>query len=383
MKPLVLFASAILAMGLANSRFSSFYNEIIQSSIFARPTHWWINDVLMSVFFFLIGMEVKYELIEGALNSAQKALLPIVAAAGGMTVPAVLFLLINAFFAVHGADEFAHGWGVPIATDIAFALGVLGLLGQRIHPSLKVFLLTLAVVDDLGAVAVIGIFYSSSIHLYALACAVGCLALIAGLLFALRGRGHWLSRSCMTLAVITGLGFWIFIDCSGLHPTVAGCVLGFMVPRESLMPLSRKIGPWTNGIIMPVFAFANAGLSFSALSSSANKGIFLQPLVLSIALALFLGKPMGIFSFSWLALKLRWAELPTGMNLFGLFGVGVLGGIGFTMAIFIASLAFLNPSILDFAKLGIVLGSLFSAALGLILLRIFSGAVVKNNRPSR
>jgi Na+:H+ antiporter, NhaA family len=320
----------------------------------------WINDGLMSVFFFVVGLEIKRELLVGELSSIKKASLPIFGAIGGMLIPAGIFIFFN-----NGLPT-AAGWGIPMATDIAFAVGIVTLLGKRVHPALKVFLLALAIVDDLGAVLVIALFYTSSIEWSMLLGGVGVLlVLVAGNKFGV--------RSLLFYSLI-GIVVWYLFLRSGVHATIAGVLVAFTVPasaakQEHVSPLVKfeeLLHKVTAYMILPLFALANAGVQISSDSFSR----LVEPLPLGIMLGLAVGKPIGITFLAWLGIRLKLASFPTGVSLPELFSISILGGIGFTMSLFITNLAFHDPIMINEAKLGIVIASLVSGVVGyLVLLR--------------
>lgn len=365
----VLILAAILAMLLANiDSTQHFY-----ASLLAMPVEFrfgdlhinkdmllWINDALMAIFFLAIGLEVKRELVMGSLASRDKAIFPLIAALGGMLAPALIFLLFN------GADEVTrNGWAVPTATDIAFALGVLALLGSRVPPALKIFLMALAIIDDLGAIVIIALFYTHQLSLLSLSVAAGAIIVLALLnLFNVRRT---------SLYMVVGVVLWVAVLKSGVHATLAGVVIGFFVPLADLngkspaRALEHGLHPWVTWLILPLFAFANAGVALDGVSG----GALFSLLPLGIILGLFIGKPLGITLFCWLSIKLGVAKLPEGASLSNIAAVGVLCGIGFTMSIFIASLAYgdLSAELMVLAKLAILIGSLLSAVAGYLLLR--------------
>ncbi|WP_163936759.1 Na+/H+ antiporter NhaA [Paraferrimonas sp. SM1919] len=368
---ILLLAAVILAMLFANSPLAPFYQNLLDVDMqwrlgnldLNKPILLWINDGLMAVFFLLIGLEVKRELLEGALSSPSKAALPTIAAIGGIIVPSVFYLWFN-----YGTEA-QIGWAIPAATDIAFALGVLAALGSRIPVALKVFLLALAIIDDLGVIVIIALFYSADLSTVSLI--VASLA-IAGLFAVNRAR-----IASLGPYMILGTILWIAVLKSGVHATLAGVILAFMIPlriegqRSPALRLEHAIHPWSTFFILPVFAFANAGVSVSG----ATQAIF-EPVTLGIVVALFFGKPIGVMLFSFLAVKLRLAQLPEGVNWNALAGVAVLCGIGFTMSMFISSLAFTANSFdmatgLHYgteARLGILAGSALAVILGYLWL---------------
>lgn len=366
---LILMVAAIMALILANSPLDYVYQLFLDLPIavkiasldISKPLLLWINDGLMAIFFLVVGLEVKRELLKGSLAGYDKALFPAIAALGGMLAPAMIYLLFN------GADEITRqGWAIPAATDIAFALGVMALLGNRVPTSLKVFLLALAIIDDLGVIVIIAFFYTNQVFLPALWVAAAAIALLSYMNY--RGIG----KTSVYLSV--GLILWVAILKSGVHATLAGVILGFMIPlhtKTKATPsetLEHSLHPWVAYLILPLFAFANAGVVLSGVSLSGLTTL----LPLGIACGLFIGKPLGIFLFSWLAVKSGVAKLPHKINLKHIFAVSVLCGIGFTMSIFIASLAFdeVDNALLTYSKLGILLGSTAAAVTGYLLLRL-------------
>ncbi|MDU4091988.1 MAG: Na+/H+ antiporter NhaA [Pantoea sp.] len=367
---IVLIVAAIVAMLLANIDAT----QPVYASLLAMPVEFrfgdlhinknmllWINDALMAVFFLAIGLEVKRELIAGSLASRDKAIFPLIAAVGGMLVPALIFLGFN------GADDVTrNGWAVPTATDIAFALGVLALLGNRVPPALKIFLMALAIIDDLGAIVIIALFYTHGLSLLSLSVAAGAI-IVLGLLNLFNVRRT-------SLYIVVGVVLWVAVLKSGVHATLAGVVIGFMVPlaeqkgKSPARALEHGLHPWVTWLILPLFAFANAGVALDGVSVNAMFSL----LPLGIVLGLFVGKPLGITLFCWLSIKLGVAKLPQGASLNSIAAVGVLCGIGFTMSIFIASLAYgdLSAELMVLAKLAILIGSLLSAVVGYTLLRV-------------
>lgn len=355
---IVLLIATLAAILVANSSAEPVYAAALQTSLGPLSVEAWINDGLMALFFFVVGMEIKFELTKGSLASPAQASLPIVGAIGGMIVPALIFVALN-----HEGST-ARGWGIPMATDIAFAVGVLSLFGRRIPNEIKVFLLALAIVDDLGAILVIAIFYAGELHVAYLA--VAALGLGA-IVFAKR-----LSLKWPGLFVALGVFVWWCVHHSGVHATIAGCALGFLVddPRKWV----AKLHAWSSFVIMPVFALANAGLQFKGVTADA---LLRDPLIGAISYGLFIGKPLGIFGACWIAVRLRVANFGGDFGL--LLGAAFLGGIGFTMSLFIAGLA-LPPASLDLARLGIVKGSLLSALVGSLVL-LLAGKTRRAHRP--
>ncbi|MDH5919169.1 Na+/H+ antiporter NhaA [Vibrio splendidus] len=359
---IILVIAAAIAMFVANSPLNEIYQGVLHSYVLGMSVSHWINDGLMAVFFLLIGLEVKRELLEGALKSKETAIFPAIAAVGGMLAPALIYVLFNS-----SNPEALQGWAIPAATDIAFALGIMALLGNRVPVSLKVFLLALAIIDDLGVVVIIALFYSGDLSTLALT--VGFIA--TGVLFMLNNK----HVTKLSIYLIVGAILWFAVLKSGVHATLAGVVIGFAIPlkgnkgeRSPLKHLEHALHPYVAFAILPIFAFANAGISLEGISISNLTGM----LPLGIAMGLLVGKPLGIFLFSWGAVKTGVAKLPEGVNFMNIFAVSVLCGIGFTMSIFISSLAF-GPTNADFdtlARLGILMGSTTAAILGYFLLSI-------------
>lgn len=329
----------------------------------------WINDALMAVFFLLVGLEVKRELVLGSLASRQRAAFPVIAAIGGMVVPALIYLAFNY------QDPIARqGWAIPAATDIAFALGVLALLGNRVPIALKIFLMALAIIDDLGAIVIIALFYTSDLSILSLSVAAGAIVALALLnVFNVRRIGIY---------VLVGMVLWTAVLKSGVHATLAGVIIGFFVPlkeqdgKSPAKQLEHVLHPWVAFMILPLFAFANAGVSLQGVTFAGLTSM----LPLGIIAGLFIGKPLGISLFCWLALKLKLASLPHGTTFRQIMAVGVLCGIGFTMSIFISTLAFagLDPQLIVWAKLGILMGSLLAAFVGYSLLKVKLSGQVKS-----
>ncbi|MFP2239281.1 Na+/H+ antiporter NhaA [Pseudescherichia vulneris] len=367
---IILIIAAALAMLLANmgstsGLYHSFLETPVQLKVGALEINknmlLWINDALMAVFFLLIGLEVKRELIVGSLASRRQAIFPVIAALGGMVVPALVYLAFNF------QDPITReGWAIPAATDIAFALGVLALLGSRVPASLKIFLMALAIIDDLGAIVIIALFYTSDLSLLSLGVAAAAIAVLAILnLTGVRRTGIY---------ILVGVILWTAVLKSGVHATLAGVVVGFFIPlkeqngKSPAAQLEHVLHPWVAYLILPLFAFANAGVSLQGVTLEGLTSL----LPLGIMAGLFIGKPLGISLFCWLALKMKWATLPAGTTWKQIMAVGVLCGIGFTMSIFIASLAFGNvdPALINWAKLGILIGSVLSAVVGYTLLRM-------------
>ena len=372
---LVLLASAIAAMAIANSALAGNYSAWLSMPVslsvggFAIDKNLllWINDGLMAVFFFLIGLEVKREILGGQLSSWKQAALPVYAAIGGMVVPALVLVSINS-----GNPENLRGWAIPAATDIAFALGLLALLGNRVPASLKALLLAIAIIDDIGAILVIALFYTANLSVGYLA-----LALIpfAGMIILNRmGVGR------ITAYALLAILLWVFVLKSGVHATLAGVVAALTIPvtvtgGKPLERLEHSLHPWVAFAILPMFAFANAGVSLSGITP----GDILAPLPLGIAAGLIVGKQIGIFGFSWLVIRNRWASLPRGTNWLHIYGLSCLAGIGFTMSLFIGGLAFDAQKQIGAVKLGVLGGSIMSALIGLSVLFLAS-AKVTNSR---
>ncbi|PQJ45865.1 Na+/H+ antiporter NhaA [Vibrio campbellii] len=357
---ILLVIAAAIAMTIANSPLGESYQAMLHTYVFGMSVSHWINDGLMAVFFLLIGLEVKRELLEGALKSKETAIFPAIAAVGGMLAPALIYVAFNA-----GDPEAISGWAIPAATDIAFALGIMALLGKRVPISLKVFLLALAIIDDLGVVVIIALFYTGDLSTMALI--VGFV--MTGVLFMLNAK----EVTKLTPYMIVGAILWLAVLKSGVHATLAGVVIGFAIPLKGkkgehspLKHMEHALHSYVAFGILPLFAFANAGISLEGVSMSGLTSM----LPLGIALGLLVGKPLGIFTFSWAAVKLGIAKLPQGVNFIHIFAVSVLCGIGFTMSIFISSLAFANvsPEFDTYARLGILMGSTTAAIIGYALL---------------
>lgn len=359
---IILVIAAAIAMTVANSPLNGIYQDTLHTYVAGMSISHWINDGLMVIFFLLIGLEVKRELLEGALKSKETAIFPAIAAVGGMLAPALVYVFFNM-----DNPEAIQGWAIPAATDIAFALGIMALLGPRVPVSLKVFLLALAIIDDLGVVVIIALFYSGDLSTMALT--VGFI--MTGVLFMLNAK----KVTKLSVYIVAGVILWFAVLKSGVHATLAGVVLGFAIPLKGkegehspLKHLEHALHPYVAFAILPIFAFANAGISLEGISLSSLTDM----LPLGIALGLLIGKPLGIFSFSWAAVKMGIAKLPEGINFVHIFAVSVLCGIGFTMSIFISSLAFgsANAEFDTFARLGILMGSTTAAIIGYVLLHI-------------
>jgi NhaA family Na+:H+ antiporter len=401
---ILLLVAAVIALVWANSPWASSYEHLLHTPVslgfgeraFTRTVHFWINDVLMVIFFFVVGLEVRRELFEGQLSDLRRAALPVAAALGGMLLPAAIYLSINA------GSGAGRGWGVPMATDIAFAVGVLTLLGRRVPPPLRVLLLSLAIIDDIGAILVIALFYSSGLAWGGLAAAV------LGIVFVIMMQRIGVRSPFLYLA--PGVLVWWGILQAGVHPTIAGVILGLLTPvrswfgydrfvaetqlaldrmrekaaseksprvlipeldrisvarRESIPPVTRietALHPWVAFGIMPLFALANAGVAVGGLETGSSEA---TGIVLGIGLGLVVGKPLGIFAFSWLAVRFGLAALPRGVSWTGVVVVGCVAGIGFTMALFIGALAFIDASRLAVAKLAVLLASALAGTVAL------------------
>ena len=364
---LVLLISAVIALIISNSNFSSLYFETLQSYLFIginniglkMSLHHWINDALMAVFFFFVTLEIKREFILGELSSPKQALLPIIAAIGGMLVPALIYIYIN-----FGNGDTINGWAIPSATDIAFSLGVLSLLGSRVPISLKVFLTALAIIDDLGAIIIIAFFYTGDLSIQYLSLLL--LTFIALLILNKSGVKKFLPY------LILGLILWFFTYQSGVHATISGVLLATVIPHRKkneeyslLTKIEHNISSYVAFGIMPLFALANAGVSLDGI----NLESLLSPVPLGIVLGLFVGKQIGVFLFSIIAIKLKIAQMPNNANWMSFYGVGILAGIGFTMSLFIGNLAFVeNIEYIDSVKIGVLTGSLLSTLIGYALL---------------
>ncbi|MGB3625526.1 MAG: Na+/H+ antiporter NhaA [Henriciella sp.] len=366
---ILLMIAAALALIASNTVLLSVYQSFLSTPVevqvgpleIAKPLVLWINDGLMAIFFFLIGLEIKREILQGELSSFDKAALPVFAAIGGMAGPALVFIALNI-----NSPESLNGWAIPAATDIAFALGVLMLLGSRVPVSLKIFLLAIAIIDDLGAIMIIALFYTADLSLVA----IGWAALGLAALIALNRMG------IKTIApyVLIGTFIWVCVLKSGVHATLAGVVTALAIPIRGKTPdsqsplhkLEHGLHPWVAYGVLPVFAFANAGVSLSGVSI----GDLLSPLPLGIAAGLFIGKQIGVFGATVLAVKAGIARRPEGANWMHLYGVACLTGIGFTMSLFIGTLAFDSTAQLDQVRIGVLLGSLLSALTGIAMLML-------------
>ena len=368
---IILIIVTLIALTLENSPLSIHYNEFLHIPVeikfaslhIAKPLLLWINDGLMAIFFMLIGLEVKREVIEGELSSFSQVILPLIAAIGGMVVPALFYVAFN-----YG-DEFAmKGWAIPTATDIAFALGILSLLGKRVPASLKIFLMALAIIDDLGAILIIAFFYTTDLSIASI--------VIAGVSLSGLILMNIFKVSKQSLYIFVGVVLWVSVLKSGVHATLAGVALAFCIPMVSRTKEGIKFSMakniehglhyWVAFLILPLFAFVNAGINLSEISITQMFG----GVPMGILFGLFIGKQVGVFGFSWLAIKLKIATLPSGSNMKQLYGVSVLTGIGFTMSLFVDSLAFTDASLYQYAdKMAIIVASVLSGVIGYVLLR--------------
>ena len=368
---LVLLLSAIIALFISNSNLSEGYFSILNKYLFIGINQFgmkltvlhWINDALMAVFFFIVTLEIKREFIQGELSKAKQALLPIIAAVGGMLIPALIYIFIN-----FNSPETLNGWAIPSATDIAFSLGVLSLLGSRVPISLKVFLTALAIIDDLGAIVIIAFFYSGNLNFTYL-----LLILVSFIILFVLNK---LSVKKFLPYLIVGLFMWFFTHESGIHSTIAGVLLALTIPHRKeqhdfslLLKLEHSIAPYVAFGIMPIFALTNAGVSFEGM----NLNSLFSVVPLGILLGLFFGKQLGVFLFSYISIKIKLAEMPNNSNWINLYGVGILTGIGFTMSLFVGNLAFIeNTEYIDGVKIGVLSGSLLSTLVGYFVLLLTS-----------
>tara|TARA_R110000824_G_scaffold225550_4_gene413196 strand:+ start:805 stop:1998 length:1194 start_codon:yes stop_codon:yes gene_type:complete len=366
---IILFCAAVAAMVAVNSALNPHYLAFLDIPVaiqfggfeIAKPLALWINDGLMAIFFFLVGLEVKRELMEGQLSSVEQASLPLIAAVGGMALPAAVFVYFNWSIA-----ENINGWAIPAATDIAFALGVLALLGKHAPVSLKILLLAIAIIDDIGAIIIIALFYTAEVSSTSLMLAgVGTV-----ILFVMNRMG------VVRIApyVLVGAFLWVCVLKSGVHATLAGVVAALAIPLNAkdgsspLKHLEHILHPWTAFLVLPIFAFANAGVALAGLRISD----LLAPLALGIAAGLVVGKQLGVFGFMFLATKVGLVQRPAGVSWLQLYGLACLTGIGFTMSLFIGNLAFVDPEQIETVKLGVISGSVISGVLGYCLLRFAS-----------
>ena len=366
----LLMGSAALALAVANTFLGDAYREALHTRVAGLDLLHWINDGLMTFFFLLVGLEIKREMVEGQLDTWPRRALPLIAALGGMLVPALIFMAVN-----FPHPENWRGWAVPTATDIAFALGVLALIGSRVPASLKVFLTSLAIIDDLGAILIIAIFYASDLSFVALAVA----AVFAAALYWLNRRGE----SGPLPYILLGFMLWAAMLFSGIHATLAGVVLAMMIPvnhasdgKESLLhTMERGLSPWVAFLVLPIFGFANAGVSISATGHMS----LMSPLGLGIICGLFLGKQIGVLAAVFLARRAKVGALPAGASWRQIYGVAALCGIGFTMSLFIGLLAFDDPAKEAVLKLAVLAGSLLSALAGALILLTADPAKAKRD----
>jgi NhaA family Na+:H+ antiporter len=369
---LLLVAAAALALICSNSPLQQAYDDLLKihvemrfgSFALAKPLLLWINDGLMAIFFLLVGLEVKREVIEGELSTPAQIVLPVAAGLGGMIVPAVIYFIFN-----RGNAAALNGWAIPTATDIAFALGVLSLLGKRVPVSLKIFLTAVAIADDLGAIVIIALFYTAELSIAMLFLAAVAIAVLIAL--------NLQKVTRIAPYVMVGVILWVFVLKSGVHATLAGVAIAFAVPLKTtdaqgtapLHQLEHSLHPWVAFGVLPIFAFANAGVSFAGVTLTA----LAEPLPLGIAVGLFAGKLVGVFGASAMLIRLGLAKLPEGAGWLQLIGVAALCGVGFTMSLFIGSLAFDGPGYFTPLRLGVIAGSTLSGVAGYLLLRFASG----------
>ena len=365
---IVLVLASAIAVVAANSPASPLYAMLLETRIeirigaleIAKPLLLWINDGLMAVFFFLVGLEIKREFKEGELSTPAQAILPAMAAVGGMAVPALIYVAVNLDQA-----ENLNGWAIPAATDIAFALGVLALLGNRVPLSMKVLLTAIAIYDDLGAIVIIAIFYTEQLSFVSIVLALGAL----GVLVALNLFRVW----NLALYIIIGIMMWVFVLKSGVHATLAGVALALTIPMQARDPnkpsplkrLEHDLHPWVAFFILPIFGFANAGVSIAGIGLYS----FTKPVTLGIAAGLFIGKQIGIFGCIWLMIRLKLTRMPLGATWTHIYGVALLCGIGFTMSLFIGSLAWQHTNFDAAVRLGVITGSILSAFAGFMVIR--------------
>ncbi len=366
---LILLIAAVIALLLSNTNLNNLYFEILNKHILIGTESFgldlsilhWINDALMAVFFFIVTLEIKREFIQGELSKPKQALLPIIGAVGGMAVPALIYIIIN-----FDTGYTLKGWAIPSATDIAFSIGVLSLLGSRVPISLKVFLTALAIIDDLGAIIIIAFFYSSELqYIYLLFMLLSFVVLMFLNIIGVKK---------FTPYLLVGLFLWYFTHGSGIHSTISGVLLATTIPHKNsikdeslLMKLEHSLSPYVAFGIMPLFALANAGVSLEGVSINT----MLEPVPLGILCGLFFGKQIGVFLFSYLSIKLKLAEMPSNSNWIKLYGVGILTGIGFTMSLFVGNLAFVDHlNEIDGVKIGVLVGSFLSAIVGYFALLI-------------
>ena len=366
---ILLLVSAIAAILVENSFLSDSYSKFLHFSInikiynFAidKDLHHWINDGLMAIFFLLVGLEIKRELVQGHLSTREQFSLPAVAAVGGITIPAIIYISLN-----FGNEVTTNGWAIPTATDIAFALGVVTLLGNRVPISLKVTLVAIAIIDDLMAIIIIAAFYTSDLSINYLIFA----AISTSILFVLNNR----KINKLSIYIIVGILLWVFVLKSGIHASIAGVLLAQFIPLQSkdssspspLHKLEHSIEPWVNFIILPIFAFSNAGVSFSGMKFN----LLWDPVTLGIILGLFFGKQIGVMLFTYLGTILKICKLPSDISWSQYYGLSLVTGIGFTMSLFIGSLAFIDPEYQTSVRLGVLIASLLAGILGYLTLRL-------------
>ena len=375
---MLLLAAAIMAMILKNSAYGDNYSAFLETPVavtigvmdgaldIKKPLLLWINDGLMAIFFFMIGMEVKREILIGQFSDIKQTILPIIAGIGGIAVPAICYYLLTA-----DNPEAIQGWAIPTATDIAFALGILALVGPGVPVALKLFLMTLAIIDDIGALAIIAFFFTSKLSITAII--VAGISVAALITMSMRGVTR------LAPYIFVGLILWVSVLKSGVHATLAGVILGFCIPmgprepgRETESPLQmliHEVHPWAAFFILPLFAFANAGISLEGMKLA---DLF-TGVPLAIMVGLFVGKQVGVFGFSWLAIKMKLCELPEGVSWQQLYGAAILCGVGFTMSLFIGSLAFEEGGVLGTTRpdrLGIIAGSLLAGIAGFVVLKL-------------
>lgn len=368
---ILLIMATLLALLANNTPLAAWYDSFlhipitltIESLTINKPLVLWINDGLMAIFFLLVGLEIKREVLQGNLARPSQVILPTIAALGGMLVPAVIYWLFN-----HNDMQAHSGWAIPMATDIAFSLGVLALLGKGVPSSLKLFLMTLAIIDDLGAIIVIALFYSAQLSLLALWLAAVCIVILITL--------NCLRITNLALYLIVGIVLWGCVLKSGIHATIAGVILAFTIPLKGMVPkkeignpplikLEHALAPWVSFFILPLFAFVNGGISFASVTYDH----LFSTVTLGIMLGLLVGKTIGVFAFTWFIIKLGFAKLPKGANWPLLLGLSMLCGIGFTMSLFIGSLSFpVGNEYMGIDKVGVLLGSLLSAVIGYLMM---------------
>ncbi len=368
---ILLMVVTVFALILSNSVLAPYYQLFLHIPVEIRfgalhidkSLYHWINDGLMAIFFLFVGLEVKRELMVGHLSSVKQIVLPGVAAVGGMVVPAIIYLIFN-----YNDPLAINGWAIPTATDIAFALGILSLLGNRIPVSLKLFLMALAIIDDLGAIIIIALFYTAELSFLSSMIALISLAVLILM--------NWLGVAKKAAYFLVGTVLWVSVLKSGVHATLAGVALAFTIPLAvkkkngkeffPLQEIEHELHYWVAFFIIPIFAFVNAGVDMTQISMNQ----MFNSVPLGILLGLFIGKQLGVFSFSWIAIKLKWAELPKGSNWLQLYGVSILTGVGFTMSLFISSLAFESDQLFQFTdKLAILIGSFLSGTIGYLILK--------------